>query len=99
MKSINKFLGRSVMPSWVTVFMPDARNRVNGQYSENQTRIGAGSALYGGKIFIFREEGVSLGSDFTEYGNITFEKDKLDAKAFELMKKLIGLGFLQVTPT
>jgi len=61
--------------------------------------LGAGTILYGEKIVIFREEGVSFGSDFTDYGHITFEKDKLDAKAFELMKELIGLGFLQVTPT
>jgi len=60
--------------------------------------LGAGIALYGEKIVIFRESGVSFGSDFTEYGHITFEKDKLDAKAFELMKELIGLDFLQVTP-
>jgi len=61
--------------------------------------LGAGTILYGDKIVIFREEGVMFGSDFTDYGHITFEKDKLDAKAFELMKELIGLGFLQVTPT
>jgi predicted nucleotide-binding protein len=61
--------------------------------------LGAGTILYGDKIVIFREDGVSFGSDFTDYGHITFEKDKLDAKAFELMKELIGLGFLQVTPT
>ena len=61
--------------------------------------LGAGTILYGDKIVIFREDGVSFGSDFTDYGHITFEKDKLAAKAFELMKELIGLGFLQVTPT
>ena len=61
--------------------------------------LGAGIVLYGEKIVIFREEGVSFGTDFTDYGHITFDKDKLDAKAFELMKELIGLGFLQVTPT
>jgi len=61
--------------------------------------LGAGIVLYGEKIVIFREDGVSFGSDFTAYGHITFEKDKLEAKAFELMKELIGLGFLQVTPT
>ena len=61
--------------------------------------LGAGTVLYGKKIVIFREDGVSFGSDFTDYGHITFEKDRLDAKAFDLMKELIGLGFLQVTPT
>jgi len=61
--------------------------------------LGAGTILYGQKIVIFREEGVSFGSDFTDYGHITFEKDKLDAKAFDLMKELIAQGFLQVSPT
>jgi len=60
--------------------------------------LGAGTILYKEKIVIFREEGVSFGSDFTDFGYINFEKDKLDAKAFELMKELIGLGFLTVTP-
>jgi predicted nucleotide-binding protein len=61
--------------------------------------LGAGMVLYEEKIVIFREEGVSFGSDFTDYGHITFEKDKLDAKTLDLMKELIGLGFLQLTPT
>jgi Predicted nucleotide-binding protein containing TIR-like domain len=61
--------------------------------------LGAGTILYGDKIVIFREDGVSFGSDFTAYGHITFEKDHLDAKALDLMKELIGLGFLEVRPT
>jgi predicted nucleotide-binding protein len=60
--------------------------------------LGAGTVLYGDKIVILREEGVSFGSDFTDYGHITFEKDRLDAKALDLIKELVGLGFLQVTP-
>jgi predicted nucleotide-binding protein len=61
--------------------------------------LGAGIVLYGEKIVIFREEGVSFGSDFTDYGHITFERDKLDAKTLDLMRELISLGFLQLTPT
>jgi predicted nucleotide-binding protein len=61
--------------------------------------LGAGIALYGDKIVILREQDVSFGSDFSAFGHITFEKDKLDDKAFDLMKELIGLGFLQITPT
>lgn len=61
--------------------------------------LGAGIALYGDKIVILREQAVSFGSDFSAFGHITFEKDKLNDKAFELMKELIALGFLQVTPT
>jgi len=78
----------------------DAQNNKILRPSDNVVfELGAGTILYGEKIVIFREEEVSFGSDFTAYGHITFEKDKLDAKAFELMKELIGLGFLQVTPT
>jgi predicted nucleotide-binding protein len=78
----------------------DAQNNKILRPSDNVVfELGAGTILYGEKIVIFREEGVSFGSDFTAYGHITFEKDKLDAKAFELMKELTGLGFLQVTPT
>lgn len=61
--------------------------------------LGAGTVLYGKKIVIFREDGVSFGSDFTDYGHITFEKDKLDAKALDLIKELIAQGFLEVNPT
>jgi len=61
--------------------------------------LGAGTILYEKKIVVFREEGVSFGSDFTDYGRITFDKDKLDAKSFDLMKELISLGFLQVSLT
>lgn len=60
--------------------------------------LGAGTVLYETNIIIFREEGVEFGSDYTEYGRYTFEKDKLDAKALDLMKELISQGFLQVMP-
>lgn len=78
----------------------DAQNNEVWRPSDNVVfELGAGTVLYGKKIVIFREEGVSFGSDFTDYGHITFEKDKLDAKAFDLMKELIAQQFLQVNPT
>ena len=61
--------------------------------------LGAGIGLYGDKIVILREEGVVFGSDFTAYGHITFEKDKLDAKGYDLIKELIALGIIQFTVT
>jgi hypothetical protein len=61
--------------------------------------LGAASVLYGNKIVIFKEEGVSFASDFRDFGYIGFEKDKLDAKAADLMLELIDLGFMQLTPT
>jgi predicted nucleotide-binding protein len=60
--------------------------------------LGAASALYGNKIVIFKEDGVSFASDFRDFGYISFEKDKLDAKAADLMLELIELGFMQLTP-
>jgi len=61
--------------------------------------LGAASALYGEKIVIFKEEGVDFASDFGDLGYISFERDKLDAKAADLMLELITLGFVQLTPT
>jgi predicted nucleotide-binding protein len=61
--------------------------------------LGAASVLYGNKIVIFKEEGVSFASDFRDFGYIGFEKDRLDAKAADLMLELIELGFMQLTPT
>jgi hypothetical protein len=68
--------------------------------SENVVfELGAGTVLYGSKIVIFREEEVTFGSDFTAYGHITSEKDKLNAKALELMRELIALGLVKFAPT
>jgi hypothetical protein len=61
--------------------------------------LGAASVLYGNKIVILKEDIVTFASDFSDIGYISFEKDKLDAKAADLMVELIALGFLQVMPT
>ncbi len=61
--------------------------------------LGAASVLYGEKIVILKEEDVSFASDFSDIGYISFERDKLDARAADLMVELIGLGFLEVRPT
>lgn len=60
--------------------------------------LGAAPILYGNKIVILKEEGVSLASDFSDLGYIMFEKDKLDAKTMDLLKEFIGFGLLKVTP-
>ena len=59
--------------------------------------LGAGSVLYGNKIVLFREEGVAFPTDFKEIGHISFEIDKLDAKAPELIKELVGFGVLKIS--
>ena len=60
--------------------------------------LGAASVLYGKKIVILKEEGVSLASDFSDLGYIPFEKNKIKAKAMDVIKELIGFGLLKVTP-
>lgn len=57
--------------------------------------MGAASVLYDDKIIIFKEEDLELPSDFSDLGYISFEKNKLDSKAFELMRELVALGFIK----
>ena len=59
--------------------------------------LGAGSVLYGKKIVIFKEEGVTFPSDFRDIGYISFQKDKLGAKAMELLDELVGFGILKIS--
>jgi len=59
--------------------------------------LGAASVLYSNKIVIFKEEGVSFGTDFKSLGYISFDTDQLDAKTIDLMKELVGFGLLIVS--
>lgn len=58
--------------------------------------LGAASLLYGRKIVILKEEGVSFPSDFSDLGWIEFEHDALDAKAMELLRELIALDAVKL---
>jgi len=60
--------------------------------------LGAAGVLYGKNIVIFKEQGVTFASDFSDLGYITFEKDNLGAKATDLLRELIGFGLLKITP-
>ena len=53
--------------------------------------LGAASLLYGRKIVVFRESGVTFPTDFSDLGWIEFERDALDAKAMDLLRELIAL--------
>jgi predicted nucleotide-binding protein len=53
--------------------------------------LGAAGLLYGRKIVIFKESGVSFPTDFSDLGSIQFERDALDAKAMDLLRELIAL--------
>lgn len=61
--------------------------------------LGAGSVLYGNKIIILREEDVEFASDFTEFGRISFEKNKLDAHGLEIFSELAGLEIIKFSVT
>jgi hypothetical protein len=50
--------------------------------------LGAAGVLYDNRIIIFKEDGVTLASNFSSIGYISFEKDKLDAKVFYLLREL-----------
>lgn len=60
--------------------------------------LGAASILYD-KIVILKEDKVTLGSDFSDIGYISFEKDQVEAKAMELIMEFVGSGFVKITPT
>lgn len=60
--------------------------------------LGAAGVLYGKNIVIFKEQGVTFASDFSDLGYITFEKDNLIAKATDLLKELLEFGLLKITP-
>lgn len=78
----------------------DSEGNVVYRPSDNVVfELGAGTVLYGKKIVIFREEDTKFGSDFTAFGHITFEKDKLDAKGTELLQELVEQGFLTINAT
>lgn len=58
--------------------------------------LGAASLLYGRKIVIFKERGVSFPSDFNDLGWIEFEREALDARAMDLLRELIELKALRL---
>ncbi len=60
--------------------------------------LGAASLLYGKRIVILKEEGVTFPSDFSDLGYISFAKDDLQSKTMDLLKELIELKAVRVLP-
>jgi len=78
----------------------DAQGAKSWRPSDNVVyELGAATYLYESRIIIMKEEGVSLASDFSDFGYITFQKDNLEAKAIPLIKELVALQFVRITPT
>lgn len=66
--------------------------------SENVAyELGAASILYDNRIVIFKENGVSLASNFSGIGYISFEKDKLSDKGIELFRELVNFKVVNIT--
>jgi hypothetical protein len=59
--------------------------------------LGAASMEYGKRIVIFREERVTLASNYSDIGHIVFKEGELDAKAIELFRELVDFGLIQFT--
>lgn len=65
--------------------------------SENVAHeLGAASVLYDNRIIIFKEDGVTLASNFSSIGYISFEKDKLSDKGIELFRELVNFKIVSV---
>ncbi len=66
--------------------------------SENVSHeLGAAAVMYDDRIILFKEDEVTLASNFSGSGYITFEKDKLDAKTNELLRELVALKILRMS--
>ncbi|HUT31014.1 MAG TPA: TIR domain-containing protein [Sedimentisphaerales bacterium] len=66
--------------------------------SENVVyELGASGYLYDNRIVIMKEEGVDFPSNFRDLGYISFEKGKLEAKAMDILKELIGFAIVKVS--
>ena len=78
-------------------FKDEADNEI-WRPSENVVyELGAASVLYDNKIVIFKEEGVTLASNFSGIGYIGFEKDKLNDKGIELFRELVNFKLVNIT--
>lgn len=92
--------------SAIFVFTADERfhrENENGEFveiwrpSENVIyELGAAAVLYGHRIVIFKEKGVSFPSDLSDLGYTDFETDELDSRMGNLLSELVALDVLEV---
>ncbi len=76
----------------------DFKGQVIFRPSENAVfELGAASALYGSRVVIFKEAGVTFPTNFRDIGYIEFDKDRLDAKVSELFRELIAFKLITVS--
>lgn len=75
----------------------DMSGSVRWRPSENVVHeLGAAGVLYDNRIIVFKEEELMLASNFSSIGYISFEKDRLDAKVFELLRELRAFDIISI---
>ena len=77
-------------------FLNDAGETVFHPSQNVVYELGAASLLYGRKIVILKESGITFPSDFKDLGCIKFEKDALDAKGMDLLREMIALDAVRL---
>ena len=86
------------------IFLFSADEAVDGDQAAKRPRLnvvfelGAASVLYGQRIVIFKEKGVEFPTDFRDLGYIEYENDRLAEKSMELLRELIKLKAIALTP-
>jgi len=66
--------------------------------SENAIfELGAASVMYGKRVVIFKEAGVTFPTNFRDIGYIEFEKNKLSERVNQLFRELISFGLITVS--
>lgn len=87
----------------ILIFTADERfkdddDNVIWRPSENVVHeLGAASVLYDNRIIIFKEEDVTLASNFSGIGYISFEKDKLGDKGVDLFRELVSFKIVNIS--
>lgn len=87
----------------ILIFTADEEFRTVGgddvwRPSENVVyELGASAVMYGKRIIIFKEAGVTFPSNFRDIGYIEFDKDALEAKGVDLFRELIAFNIIQVS--
>jgi hypothetical protein len=67
--------------------------------SENVVyELGAASYQYDERVVVLKEKGIRFPLDFEGIGSIEFEQDGLESKGIEIIKELIGVGLVRITP-
>jgi hypothetical protein len=60
--------------------------------------LGAASYAYEDRVVILKEKGLNFPTDYGSVGHIEFVEDDIQAKAIDLLKELIGMKLLKLTP-